>query len=103
MSRVKFDAIIEAVHYAPGGQIAWVRAYERRGPSFSDCVILDRAALIARLRAGKRLAAGRRIPLKASTFEISAPLQLVQRHGQQIIATAGSQPEQDHLAAVPIL
>jgi len=36
------------------GQIALVRAYERRGVTFSDRVLLDRATLLERLKNGKK-------------------------------------------------
>ena len=31
MANKKYDGVIEAVHYAPDGQVEWVRAYLRRG------------------------------------------------------------------------
>ena len=48
----KFDVVIEAVRYK-SGKIELVRAYERRGPSFSDRVLLDRKTLLERLKDGK--------------------------------------------------
>ena len=44
----KFDGVIEAVRYK-SGKIDLVRAYERRGASFGDHVILDRKTLLERL------------------------------------------------------
>ncbi|MDP1779148.1 MAG: hypothetical protein Q8K73_02630, partial [Anaerolineales bacterium] len=47
----KIDGVIEAVRYK-NGQITWVRAYERRGATFSDRVLLDRKTLLQRLQKG---------------------------------------------------
>ena len=52
MAKVKYDGVIEAVHYAADGQVEWVRAYLRRGPAFSDRIMLDRQTLIEDLKAG---------------------------------------------------
>ena len=51
MADKKFDGVIEAVHYSRGGQIDFVRAYERRGVTFSDRVLLNRKTLLERLSA----------------------------------------------------
>jgi len=40
MAKPKYDTVVEAVHYQPDGQVAWVRAYQRRGPTFTDWMIL---------------------------------------------------------------
>ncbi len=103
MPRQKFDYIVEAVHYSPEGQVAWVRGYERRGPTFSDRVMLDRVTLVARLKAGKRLVVGQRVLLQASTFDVSQLLRVFRRKGQDILATGDSQPEKDNLEGVPII
>ncbi len=72
----KLDGVIEAVRYAPDGRIAMVRAYERRGPAWSDLVLLERAELVRRLGSGKRFALGRRIPRMGGTFETGAAVRL---------------------------
>jgi len=73
----KFDGVVEAVRYAPGGKILLVRAYERRGPTFSDQVLISREALLARLESGAQFVTGQRQPFLASTFETGARLRLV--------------------------
>ena len=103
MAKVKFDGVVEAVHYQPDGQVAWVRAYERRGATFSDNVLIDRQNLIQRLKRGKRFVIGRRLPNLASTFEVSAPLQVVQVDGKELLATASGQGRQDSLTGVPVI
>jgi hypothetical protein len=71
MATKKFDGVIEAVRYAPNGKIELVRAYERRGATFSDHVLLSRNTLVERLQKGKRFVIGQRKELWASTFSVS--------------------------------
>jgi hypothetical protein len=103
MAKPKYDGVVEAVHYQPDGQVAWVRAYLRRGPTFSDRILLDRERLIGDLKAGKRYLAGKRIPLMASTFEVSDPLRIVEVDGQEVLVTGDYQVRRDHLEGVPVL
>jgi hypothetical protein len=49
MASKKFDGVIEAVHFKDG-QIAYVRAFERRGFAFTDRIILNRNQLLERLK-----------------------------------------------------
>ena len=103
MPRMKFDGVIEAVHYHPDGQVAWVRVYERRGSTFSDVVLLDRDTLVDRLKAGKKFTGGRRIPLRASTFEFFQPVRLFRQAGKELLVAGESQLEHDSLAGIPTL
>ena len=96
---VKIDGVIEAVRYR-GGKIELVRAYERRGATFSDRVLLDRAALLDRLKKGKRFVTGQRTELRASTFEVGKPVNLVGRDGGMIVTTL-AQHDEDQLEGVP--
>ena len=95
----KFDGVIEAVRYR-GGKIELVRAYERRGATFSDRVLLDRAALLDRLKKGKRFVTGQRTAFLASTFEVGKPVNLVGRDGSLIVTTL-AQHDEDQLEGVP--
>jgi len=103
MPKVKYDGVVEAVHYQPNGQVGWVRAYLRRGPTFSDRIILDRERLIGDLKAGKRYLVGKRIPLMAGTFEVSEALQVADVDGQEVVYTSNPQGERDRLDGVPML
>ncbi len=94
MAKQKLDGVIEVVRYAPGGQVLWVRGYLRRGPTFSDRVILTRAELIAELKAGKNLYIGKRVEQMASTFEVTQPLKLLHQNGQDWIVL-GDRPSND--------
>jgi hypothetical protein len=95
----KFDGVIEAVRYR-GGKIEMVRAYERRGATFSDRVLLDRAALLDRLKKGKHFVTGQRTAFLASTFELGKPVNLGGRDGSLILTTL-AQHDEDQLEGVP--
>ena len=95
----KFDGVIEAVRYK-GGKIDVVRAYERRGATFSDHVLLSRKTLIERVGQGKRFVIGQRKEFMASTFEVGKPVKLLGKDDQQIITTGGPS-ERDELEGVP--
>ncbi len=103
MAKLNFDGVIEAVHYAPDGKIAWVRGYERRGPTFSDRVIFPRAGLIQRLKSGKRFAAGQRVANMSSTFDIFSPIRLIHKDGQDFVVTGDQNVSEDCLAGVPLI
>ena len=103
MAKVKYDGVVEAVHYRPDGQVEWVRTYLRRGPTFSDYILLDREALIEHLNSGKKYYAGRRIPQLASTFEISSQVKLIKKNGSEILVTDDLESDQDCLKNVPVI
>jgi hypothetical protein len=69
MARTKFDGVIEAVHYTPGGQIILVRAYERRGAVWSERILIGRNELVGRLKQGKRFVTGQRKEYLGSNFQ----------------------------------
>ena len=95
----KIDGVIEAVRYK-AGKIELVRAYERRGATFSDRVLLDRKTLLERLNAGKRFVTGERKDYLASTFDVGKPVNLVGQDSNQV-ATTLAQSSQDDLEGVP--
>lgn len=95
----KFDGVIEAVRYK-GGKIDVVRAYERRGATFSDHVLLNRKTLIERIKQGKRFITGERQQFMASTFEVGKSVNLLGKDESQIISTR-EQSEHDELEGVP--
>ena len=97
----KFDGFIEAVRYK-NGQIEVVRAFERRGAAFSDRILLTRPEFLGRLKKGLRYAVGKRKELLAGTFDFQdKPVQIVEKNGQEIIATR-SNAEQDELENAPV-
>ena len=100
MANLKLDVIIEAVRFAPGGQIECVRGYERRGPVFSDRIILSRDELVRRLESGKKIALGERIAYQGATFKTGAELELVKENGSVFINAGGSRVTRDELKSV---
>ncbi len=95
----KYDGIIEAVRYK-NGQITLVRAYERRGSTFSDWLLIDRETLLERLKKGVRFMTGSRENLLASTFNAEKTVAVVQQNGQEWIATR-QDSDRDDLEQVP--
>ncbi len=97
----KFDGVIEAVRYK-NGQIVVVRAFERRGSSFSDRVLLDRKEFLGRLKKGQKYVVGKRKELLASTFEVlEKPVRVVGQDGREIISTR-SDADHDELEQAPL-
>jgi hypothetical protein len=82
----KIDGVIEAARYK-NGQITMVRVYERRGPTFSDRVLLDRKTLLERLQKGARYVTGTREDLKASTFKVGMAVMIVKQGDRELLST----------------
>jgi len=82
----KIDGVIEAVRYK-NGQLMIVRAYERRGSTFSDCVLLERKTLLERLQEGRKYFTGSRQELRAGTFNIDKPVLIVKLDDRELLAT----------------
>lgn len=97
----KIDGVIEAVRYNPDGQIALVRAYERRGVTFSDRVLLDRATLLEQLKNGKNFSTGQRKEFWASTFELGKAVKSLSKNGQEVITTRDDGTIRDELEETP--
>lgn len=98
MAKMKFDGVIEAVRYAPDGKIELVRAYERRGSTFSDIILINRANLVTRLKNGQKFVTGNRKEFLGSTFETTNTVRL-----SGDVITTGSDNSHDQLDEVPSL
>jgi hypothetical protein len=103
MGRQKIDGVIEGVRYKPNGEVEWVRAYERRGPTYSDHILLQREALIEKLKAGKKYMVGSRKTLLASTFEVGSPVRLIKAGDREILVSGDLQANQDRLVGAPVI
>lgn len=101
----KAHGVVEAVHLDANGQLDWVRAYERRGPTWSDIVLLDRAALIQRLQSGKRFYIGDRREQWASEFELGQRLRLKKIHQGTFLVLGEGRGDlpQDWLEGAPLV
>jgi hypothetical protein len=78
-----------------------VRAYERRGSSFSDHLLIPRRELLERLKKGKKFVTGLRRELLASTFDSSRDVRVVSRDGKEFISTREA-ADRDDLEQVPL-
>ncbi|MDD5467149.1 MAG: hypothetical protein PHS96_05035 [Anaerolineales bacterium] len=103
MAKAKFDVVIEAVHQKSSREIAWVRAYERRGPTFSDHVLLSRQEVVDRLKQGKKIVVGKRLPQLASTFEVTHPVRLAGEPGAEALVVGEGDAEHDRMDGVPLI
>ncbi|HLD93413.1 MAG TPA: hypothetical protein VI703_04350 [Anaerolineales bacterium] len=99
----KVDGVIEAAHFTSDGKLAWVRAYERRGPTWSDTVLLDRDALVQRLKKRKRFYVGTRREFLASEFELGEPVRLIEFYRGEALVVGKGQVRQDKLEGIPIV
>ena len=96
----KIDGLIEAVRYK-NGQIVIVRAYERRGATFSDLVLLERKTLLERLQKGQQYTTGSREELRASTFIVGKPVLIVKQADRELLSTREN-ATRDELEEVPV-
>ena len=103
MAKPKYDGVVQAVRYDADGQVLWVRAFLRRGPTWSDYVLLDRDELIAQLNSGKRIVIGKRVPFLGGTFETSSLVALVEQNGHEFLVSGEAQADRDYLQGVPII
>ena len=100
----KPDAIVVGVRYKRTGEVEWVRAYERRGATWSDWKLIPRADLIERLKSGQRFVVGDRIEYMAGTFKTDKPVQLVEANGgDRIVVSDKSAESGDPLEGVPLV
>ena len=97
----KFDGVIEAVRYNPNGEIALVRAYELRGVTYSDRILLDRPTLLERIKVGKTFSTGQRKEFWGSTFELGKTVKLVNKNGKDFLATHDDVPMRDEIEDTP--
>ena len=96
----KIDGVIEAVRYK-NGQILMVRAYERRGATFSDRVLLERKTLLERLQKGQQYSTGSREELYASTFKLGKLVLIIKQEDRELLATSQGATH-DELDQVPV-
>ena len=103
MAKTKnFDGVIEAAHYAPNGQIEWVRAYLRKGFVFTDVMLLDRPTLLKQLKDGARFYTGKRKPYLGNVFELAQPVRVEGRDSSERIVAGNSPGKQDNLEGAPL-
>lgn len=102
MTQIKFDYLIEAVHYSSTGVLEKIRVYEKRGPSFSDRIIVDRDTLVNVLTSGKKVVSGSRLPYLASTFNVTGELQLAGPKESPVLVMSEGVSDRDSLPGIPV-
>jgi hypothetical protein len=102
MAPGKVDGVVETVRYDPEGKISVVRVYERRGPTWSDRVLLSRDDLLQRLKKGQHYYTGSRLPYMGGTFEYGKPLRVRSVKGVEIILSGYGDTTRDLLDGVPL-
>jgi hypothetical protein len=97
----KYDAVLEAVHFAEDGKIDWVRVYERMGAVYSDRLIWKREILVDKLKRGANILTGKRIYLMGNSFEVGDSVRLVEKDGKSVVVLGEAQSDKDSLDSVP--
>jgi hypothetical protein len=103
MKKKSADIIIEAARFKANGQVDFVRAYQRRGATYSDCLLITRTELLKQLLKGKTVATGQRMHLMASTFNKITPVRVAPSANRFIITSGNLGAAQDELPGTPIL
>lgn len=99
----KADGVVEAAHFGADGRLAWVRAYERRGPTWSDTVLLDRASLIQRLKKRKRFYVGKRNEYRSSEFDLGQQIRVAESGRGPVLVLGRGGARQDKLEGIPVV
>ena len=99
----KDDVVVVAVRLDAAGRIDWLRAFERRGPTWSDWIKIARAEAIERIRSGEKFVTGERIIYQAGTFKTFDPVRIEERDGGAYLVSGPENGQGDALARVPIL
>lgn len=102
MTQNKFDYLVEAIHLDAAGKLENVRLYERRGPSFSDRIIISREQLVRQLKAGKKVVAGSRQAYLASTFSLTGDIMLSGSKDSPVLVLGEEPANEDSLPGIPI-
>jgi hypothetical protein len=103
MAKEKLDGVVEAAHFNASGQVEWVRAYERRGPTFSDLLLIQRVELIRRIKEGKKYAAGSRKIYLSSSFEVKSLLHVIRAGDKDYLAFSEEAHSGDALPGLPVI
>jgi hypothetical protein len=102
MTKERIDGVVEIVHYAQDGQVAYVRAYQRRGTTFSDVVLIQRDDLVKLIKSGCNYFTGERILGMGTEFKIFEKLQVVPSQEGEMLLTAAA-GNRENLGSVPLL
>ncbi len=102
MAEKKVDGVVEAVRYTKDGLVKLVRVYLRRGPTWSDRMLLTRDDFVDMLKAGKRFSVGKRVEYMAGTFDLAEPVQVNSLDGSEFLFSRKSADGRDNLEGAPL-
>ena len=103
MARIDYDGVVVAVRYDLQGQVDWVRAFERRGPAFSDYVMINRSSLVQKIKDGKKFMTGERVVYQAGTFNVHEIIRVIDHDGKDILVLGDNKADIDSLPGLPML
>ena len=103
MAQKNDDGIIVAAHYKDAGVVDWVQAFLRRGPIWSDVVIISREELVDQLKSGKNFVTGIRVEFMGTTFETDDAVNLITDRDRDILVTGDLESDVDRLDNIPVL
>jgi len=98
----KFDGVIEAVRRGPDGEIEIARFFERRGPTWSDHMLINRDDLVKRLKKGEKFMVGERKIYMGGTFDLIARVEITSNGGKEKLVTANSPDGKIELVEAPL-
>lgn len=101
--RPEYDVVVVAARFEKPGKIAWVRAFERRGPTWSDRRMIQREDLIERIRAGERFVTGERIQFEAGSFKTGETIRVEDHNGAALLLAGSGNGSVDSLDGVPVV
>jgi len=98
----KYDGMIEAVRRDGNGEVNVVRFYERRGPTWSDHMLINRDDLVKRIKDGKKFVIGQRLTYMAGTFDVFSRVTLTGNGGREKLVTDKSADPRVELKEAPL-
>lgn len=103
MAKIDYDGVVQAVRYDDQGQVLWVRAFLRRGPVWSDHILLTRDDLVEKINSGLRFFTGERIPYCGGTFNTAYAINLIKVNSHDVLVAGVIQADTDCLEGVPLI
>jgi len=98
----KADIVVVAARYeAGGGRLSQAQAYERRGSVWGDIVLLDREALLGKVRSRRKVFAGEARAEVPGDFILRGAIRARGAAGQAVLVQAASAAGADDLG-VPL-
>jgi len=98
----KYDGLIEGVRRGVDGEVEIARFFERRGPTWSDHMLITRDDLVKRVKKGEKFVIGERLTYMGGTFEVFSQVQLSNNNGKEKLVTSKSPDTHIELQEAPL-